>query len=330
MTYTLYGEDLKEIMMSDYFNNSHDNLKDSTKKKHVSGNFGDFSINESFYSDICLSNCEYSIKNDVKLYSKLQGELFCFSFMNKGDAYFKCGNEYNCFLPQNTCNMFYIAGEINSSLHLKKGINNDALDVIISKNYLVKLANRYPDLLEQIISESDKNKIFKVFNESVFMNPQIQMCTQSIRNTDLLGNTASIYAEAKLLEVFALLLKKEKKQLRHEIPKTVKNKIQEAKYILESRYLSPPCIHELALEIGISDTALKTYFKKMYNKTIFGYLFDFRMEKAFSMLNQNQDLNIAEIAEKTGYEHQSHFCTAFKRKFGTSPKEFRRRHELFI
>ncbi|MDR1380544.1 MAG: AraC family transcriptional regulator, partial [Tannerella sp.] len=32
-----------------------------------------------------------------------------------------------------------------------------------------------------------------------------------------------------------------------------------------------------------------------------------------------------EIAESVGYEYHSHFTTAFKRKFGVSPQEYRGR-----
>ena len=36
-------------------------------------------------------------------------------------------------------------------------------------------------------------------------------------------------------------------------------------------------------------------------------------------------LPIADIGIKLGYDYQSHFCTAFKRKHGVSPMEFRLR-----
>ncbi|MBO7630103.1 MAG: helix-turn-helix domain-containing protein, partial [Bacteroidales bacterium] len=33
--------------------------------------------------------------------------------------------------------------------------------------------------------------------------------------------------------------------------------------------------------------------------------------------------SIAEIGLLLGYEYQSHFCTAFRRKYGMSPTDFR-------
>jgi len=39
----------------------------------------------------------------------------------------------------------------------------------------------------------------------------------------------------------------------------------------------------------------------------------------------DSDLPIADIGIKLGYDYQSHFCTAFKRKYGVSPMEYRLR-----
>ncbi|MDR0750669.1 MAG: AraC family transcriptional regulator [Tannerellaceae bacterium] len=38
---------------------------------------------------------------------------------------------------------------------------------------------------------------------------------------------------------------------------------------------------------------------------------------------RDTDKTIQEIADLTGYEYQSHFTTAFKRKFYVSPQEYR-------
>ena len=54
----------------------------------------------------------------------------------------------------------------------------------------------------------------------------------------------------------------------------------------------------------------------------FQYLFDYRMRLAVLYL-LDSDMTINDIAIKLGYDYQSHFCTAFKRKYGVSPIEYR-------
>ena len=52
----------------------------------------------------------------------------------------------------------------------------------------------------------------------------------------------------------------------------------------------------------------------------FQYLFDYRMRLAVLYL-LDSDMTINDIGIKLGYDYQSHFCTAFKRKYGVSPIE---------
>ena len=49
---------------------------------------------------------------------------------------------------------------------------------------------------------------------------------------------------------------------------------------------------------------------------------DYPMELAAKYLTETS-WPIAEIGYTLGYDYQSHFCTAFKRKLGVSPTDFR-------
>ena len=54
----------------------------------------------------------------------------------------------------------------------------------------------------------------------------------------------------------------------------------------------------------------------------FKYLFDYRLRLAVLYL-LDSDMAINDIGIKLGYDYQSHFCTAFKRKYGVSSIEYR-------
>ncbi len=60
----------------------------------------------------------------------------------------------------------------------------------------------------------------------------------------------------------------------------------------------------------------------LFGTTVFGYLFEYRMEMACRLL-LDSEMNVQEIGNNIGYEHHSHFPTAFKRRFGVSPLEYR-------
>ena len=104
----------------------------------------------------------------------------------------------------------------------------------------------------------------------------------------------------------------------------IRDKIHDAKDIILSRYQDMPSLHELATMVGTNECTLKKAFKQEFGTTVFQYLFDYRMEMAAQYL-LDTDLPIADIGIRLGYDYQSHFCTAFKRKYGVSPLEFRLR-----
>ena len=74
----------------------------------------------------------------------------------------------------------------------------------------------------------------------------------------------------------------------------------------------------------IADTFIGTmiFDKKFKTAKYRKFLFDYRMRLAVLYL-LDSDMAINDIGIKLGYDYQSHFCTAFKRKYGVSPIEYR-------
>jgi AraC-like DNA-binding protein len=72
--------------------------------------------------------------------------------------------------------------------------------------------------------------------------------------------------------------------------------------------------------LGISMRKADSIFRKKYNKSICKYRQAVRMERAFAELKTGETC-IKEMAHKCGYNSLSHFCRAFKKRFGITPKE---------
>jgi len=77
----------------------------------------------------------------------------------------------------------------------------------------------------------------------------------------------------------------------------------------------------LADEVGITLKKLKTGFKQIYGESVYNFLFDYKMELARKWL-QSGEYNINELSLKLGYSTPSHFISAFKKKFATTPKKY--------
>ena len=75
----------------------------------------------------------------------------------------------------------------------------------------------------------------------------------------------------------------------------------------------PPGLQELADEIGLNLNKLKMGFKQIYGDTVYGFLFDYKMDFARKLLDSGS-YNVNEVGFKIGYSTGSHFIAAFKKK----------------
>ena len=81
---------------------------------------------------------------------------------------------------------------------------------------------------------------------------------------------------------------------------------------------------ELAEGFGISETSLKNYFRGVYGKGYSEMLTDIRMQKAAELLIEDEN-SISQISESVGFSTQSRFGSAFKKYFGETPLEYKRK-----
>lgn len=79
----------------------------------------------------------------------------------------------------------------------------------------------------------------------------------------------------------------------------------------------------LAREAGMSMTVLKTKFSALFGQSVFSFLRDVRLSYAKEGL-ENEGWSVSQAAHFVGYRHHSNFSTAFRRRYGVSPREFRR------
>ena len=82
-------------------------------------------------------------------------------------------------------------------------------------------------------------------------------------------------------------------------------------------------IEQLAQEVGLSPTALKSCFKGIYGSSVYAYQKEYRLQMAQKLLTET-DSTIAEIAHQIGYENPNKFSSAFRQSFGMTPTQYRK------
>ncbi|WP_343697962.1 substrate-binding domain-containing protein [Flavobacterium sp.] len=81
-------------------------------------------------------------------------------------------------------------------------------------------------------------------------------------------------------------------------------------------------VEDLADKLGVSRVQLYRKVKAIIGINISDHINNIKLEKAAELLKANE-MNISEIAYSLGFSSPNYFSTAFKNKFGISPKEYK-------
>lgn len=83
-------------------------------------------------------------------------------------------------------------------------------------------------------------------------------------------------------------------------------------------------LDEIAGIANMTPTAFCRYFKQRTNKTYVNFLIDIRIGHACKLFQKNRDLNITEIAYRSGFNNLANFNRKFKELKGITPSEYRK------
>ena len=92
--------------------------------------------------------------------------------------------------------------------------------------------------------------------------------------------------------------------------------------LMEKHIAEPYSISTLASQIGTTPRNLEIVFRKYEDTTPGRYYLRLRLQQAKKMLEETH-LSIANIAQATGFNSQSHFGKCFREQFGKRPSELR-------
>ncbi|MEM8612851.1 MAG: AraC family transcriptional regulator [Cyanobacteria bacterium P01_H01_bin.105] len=156
------------------------------------------------------------------------------------------------------------------------------------------------------------------------ITPIQRQILQQIFRCPFQGLTRQIYLEAKVLELLALQLEQLNAAPKsNKLPADDIDRIYHARDILIGNVTQPPSLAELARKVQLNERKLKQGFRQVFKTTVFGYLYNYRMDQAQQLLQTGQ-LNIQETARCVGYASRSSFVAAFKKKFQVPPSHFQK------
>ena len=132
------------------------------------------------------------------------------------------------------------------------------------------------------------------------------------------------------LELFLLSLIDETREEREPEPlqtmarEREQRTLAEAAYrVMERRVCERLTLAKLCAELHVAPSTLKQAFKAETGEPVMKYFLKMKMERAKSMIRE-ENVTIAEIADRLGFASAHYFSRAFKREIGLGPLEYAR------
>ena len=260
-----------------------------------------------------------SLKKDIDL------NFIQFHFIVDGKATFSFNNSaYNMDVGNGKYIVLYNPKKklpLNAVIYPKSNV----LSILISIKKFHKLFSEDSNNIQFL---KDENINQKYYYENKISN-KIFLVLNELKRFDFNSSTKNLFIKAKVYELFSHLYNRNIDQNIEQCPFLTNEenfkKIQQAKNIVITNMTNPPTLNNLSVEINLSLKKLKEGFKKIYGKPVYQYLLEHKMELAKKLLSEN-NYNVNEVSIKLGYSTASHFITAFKNKYGLTPKNFKQNY----
>lgn len=298
--------------------NNNKNKSDFSVSKNIArGSFNETKLDDGFYVLTYQNNV-----NEVQVVEReIDSRFIQFHFCIKGSSEFIFNNgNYRLKIEEENSLLLYNP-QRDLPIHLDVHPNSWLISILVS---IKKFHGLFSQEADYITFLSDDNKDKKYYQDGK-ISPSMAIALNQIVNYNLNTSIQTLYFKAKALELLSLYFNRSEdadiEQCPFLVDETNVIKIRKAKDIIIARMAEPPTLQELSEEIGLSLKKLKEGFKQIYGDSVFSFLFDYKMEVARKLLESGEH-NVNEVGLKVGYSTSSHFISAFKKKYGTTPKKY--------
>lgn len=281
------------------------------------GSYDEILVEEGFYV--------LKIQNDTDLNSQIERNIdstfIQFHFSLKGNAKFLFNNgAYSLEVSEENSLLLYNTQK-DLPLNVILEPNSWLLSVVMSIRKFHSLFSSEADYIPFLSNENSEKKYYA----QELLTPAMAVVLSQLMSYSLHPCIKNLYVKGKVYELISLYFNRTEDADLEQCPFLADEdnvrRIRQAKEIIISRMAEPPTLVELSEEIGLSLKKLKEGFKQIYGDSVFGFLFDYKMEYARKMLETGQ-YNVNEVGLRIGYSTASHFIASFKKKYGTTPKKY--------
>lgn len=260
--------------------------------------------------------------DEISHYEREVGvDLIQFHFGIKGRAKFIFNQGRYALDLKEEVSLFLYNPQKELPVHLEIAPHSWVISVLISIKKFHGFFSEQADHIPFLSSENIDKKYYK--DEKI--NPAMAVVLSQLFHFNLHQSIKKLYFKGKIYELLSLYFNRAEDANIESCPFLVDEdnviKIRKAKDIVIANMAEPPGLQELADQVGINLKKLKMGFRQIYGDTVYSFLFDYKMDYARKLLDSGS-YNVNEVGLKIGYSTASHFISAFKKKFGTTPKKY--------
>ncbi len=287
------------------------------EKNIAGGVFEKTKLEEGFY----LLKFRNEKQETVKVQRNINNNFIQFHFSGKGESrfFFNNGSYKIPLQEENSLLLYNPKRDLPIDLELQG--HGWVVSIVISIKKFHSLFSEEASYISFLNLENRDKQYYK----DAPLTPGMVIVLNQMMNYNLMPTIKNLYFKAKAYELLSLYFNRTEEPDVEQCPflSDEENvlKIRKAKDYVVAHMAEPPTLRELSRKIGLSEKKLKEGFKQIYGDSVFSFLFDYKMEFARKLL-ETGDYNVNEVGLRVGYSTSSHFISAFKKKFGTTPKKY--------
>jgi AraC family transcriptional regulator len=183
-----------------------------------------------------------------------------------------------------------------------------------------------PTHIAQIAYESIDVERFEILPCFATPDPLIYQFSQALKSELELSQSCSRFYVDHLIAALSMHLIRHysaKEQLIRDYTDGLSQcKLQRAIAYIKEHMTENLSLKEMSAVVEMSPHYFTRLFKQSTGLSAYQYVIHCRMEQAKHLLCK-QDLSVAEVSQRVGFQNQGHFTNAFRKNTGTTPRMYR-------
>lgn len=198
------------------------------------------------------------------------------------------------------------------------------ITIFCKRSVLTDLLDLAPQRLPSAFRPYFAGRSPDFFNRQLPLTPEMAMGVAALFRETEGEAVRRVFTHAKVMDLLCQVVLQlgTAEESRQTVRLTARDeqRLHELRDLLDSRYMAPPSLADLAREAGMNQNKLTVGFRRLFGTSIHEYCLNRRMNAALQMLRTG-DWAIGQVAAAVGYDYSANFTAAFKRHFGFTPRE---------